>query len=128
MKQKKIPKSDEMVSGYTLSCGAVPYHFDHIKKKDADALAKLREFPHIVETVNWTFANGSKGSSVHHNRYFTPDLKSAISLATQLEIESQDVAEEVVLIRPVESETEMDEADRAMSHFVTPESEAVPSL
>jgi hypothetical protein len=71
--------------------------------KEADKLRDQSEYPFIIETINYTIAHDNK-NKVHHNMYFTWTLTDAIKLATNLIIESLDVAEEVVDIRPATRE------------------------
>ena len=123
MKRKK--KRDELVSGYTFesSLGAV-CHFDHMPKKDAETLAAGKEWPHIVETVNWTLADKK---TVHRNRYFAFGLTAALGLAGQLEMMSATVAEEVICVRPA-SEEEAEEARAAFEFFEKQMPQAVAVL
>jgi len=67
----------------------------------------LRQKCFVVETVNWTCAEGDR-KACHLNAYFAIDMPSAIALAARMEIEHRDVAEDVVLIRPAtDSEAEV---------------------
>jgi hypothetical protein len=88
-----------IASGWTFSPyhGAV-YHFAHIAKRKAERLAQQSQQPHVVETINWTFANGDS-QTVHFNQYFALTLSLAIALAAQIAVNVA-VAEDVVRIRP----------------------------
>jgi hypothetical protein len=85
-----------ITEGYTLR-GSDAYRFEHIASAQADELAEMAEFPHVVVTVNSTFSADKK--SQHLNTYFAYSLPMAISLAAALTIESLETAERVVEIR-----------------------------
>jgi hypothetical protein len=72
-------------------------HFRHLPISKARRMASNRDSVFVVETINWTYGKNRK--EVHHNEYFSQNLSAAIALATKIEIEAQEVAEEVVSIR-----------------------------
>lgn len=87
----------QICNGWTANdYDGTPYHFEHIPKKEAELAKEMKECVHVVETINWTLADKS---TVHLNKYFTFGLSRAIGLATQIEINSIEVAEDVVTIR-----------------------------
>jgi hypothetical protein len=87
------------------SYGKELYHFEHIPLSDAEAMKEIKGLLHVVETVNWTLHDRK---TVHLNKYFAYGLPAALSLAVEIELGSQEVAEEVIGIRIVD-ETEADE-------------------
>ncbi len=123
---KQAMKNGDLESGYTTYAGT-PYHFEHIATKEAEQLTAMREIPHIVETINWTQAKGNK-KQVHRNRYFTFSLTDAIGLAGHIEMLAQEIAEQVVCVRPVQNEDEFNASRQAFDHFSKLTPPAVESL
>jgi hypothetical protein len=70
---------------------------------------------HVVETINWARAHGTRGD-VHLNRYFAVSLADAIGIAARIEVLSKDIAENVVAIRPA-SEAECEGWRRALEQL-----------
>jgi hypothetical protein len=104
----------ELASGWAFDeYGGGPFHFKHVPLVDAEKLAEVREALYVLETVNWTLADDS---TVHHNLYFAFGLASAIALAARMEIEWQDVAEDLVAIRPA-TDAEMEDYLKVSRHF-----------
>lgn len=89
----------EFHTGWTIEPGLGIYHFTHIDRQKAEALIEAREQFYVVETINSTFGDNDR-SLLHHNLYFCGSLSQAIAMATRHEINAQEIAEEVVGIRP----------------------------
>ena len=87
------------------STGVVSYHYEHIPKTKGNHKRAKADKLHIVEAINWTYANGDK-SICHFNRYFALDFLDGLTIATTLAIQSIEVAEEVVCIREATDEEE----------------------
>jgi hypothetical protein len=106
----------KLKSGWTWDAynGAV-CHFQHHPTDEAERIAEIRKKCFVVETINWTIADGDK-KTCHLNEYFAPDMPSAISLAARMENNFADLAEDVVRIRPA---TEAEETTfwRVYKHF-----------
>lgn len=112
MENKNILESGWSIDVY----GSSVYHFNHILKKDADELLKVATGCHVVETINLTLAGKEKPYWVHHNLYFATSLAKAVGLAAQITIQSLDVAEEVICIRPA-TEDEVEQYFRVFEYF-----------
>lgn len=95
-----------LANGWTYSreAGTV-YHFEHWPLAKAKRLAAPCERLQVIETVNWTLADGER-QNVHLNQYFALGLPEALGLAARLTLAWQDVAEDVVRIRPATPEEE----------------------
>ena len=89
-------------SGYDFDpfTGAT-YHFDHIPQEDAEVKGQTREYPHVVETVNYTIADDG---SLHLNRYYADNLDDAVSLAARLQFQLSVDAEVITCIRQISPE------------------------
>jgi hypothetical protein len=112
-------------SGYDFDpfTGAT-YHFDHIPQTDAEAKGQTREYPHVVETVNFTIADDG---SLHLNRYYADNLDDAISLAARLQFQLDVDAEVITGIRPISpEEAEEFEAYRQQFLGALPDAASVP--
>lgn len=98
-------EKNHLSSGWTFDeTSGVAYHFEHIALAEAEGKAQFREEITVVETINWTFADG-KESECHFNKYFSFTMSDAIGLAARFEISaSEGVAEEVVAIRSATEE------------------------
>ncbi len=104
----------ELQSGWNEAYDTV-YHFEHFPTKAAKVETEMKEMVWVVETINWTYANQGDRvdkktvdkKTVHKNKYFVHGLRDAIALAARIELESIEVAEEVINIgMPEEIETE----------------------
>lgn len=105
----------ELDAGWTFEpSGSAVYHFRHIPIAEARTMAGQRESVYVIETINWTYGKNQK--EVHHNEYFALNLSSAIAMAARIEIEAQNVAEEVVLIR-MATPKEAQEFLKVADHF-----------
>jgi len=83
-------------------------NFHRYPLKDAEQLIESKnESLYVVETINLTPAEG-ESKMVHHNKYFTHGLGSAVALATCIEIGSKDCTEELIAI-PTATEEENEE-------------------
>jgi hypothetical protein len=101
-------------SGWTFDdYTGTTYHFEHISLSQALERAEIRGKVIVLETVNWTLA---EPETCHLNKYFALGMASAIALAARMEIEYQEVAEELVGIRPATPE-EADLFLRVSAHF-----------
>ncbi|MBA3320313.1 MAG: hypothetical protein H0T45_02555 [Pyrinomonadaceae bacterium] len=105
----------EIVSGYTFDhyVGAV-YHFQHLPLSKAEQLALVGDAPFIVETINWTLADSGEA---YHNTYFAANLDDALGLAVRLRLTLEEVAEEVVAIRPA-TKVEAAELNEATQYYL----------
>ncbi len=112
-----MSSSSNLKSGWTFDeTSGSTYHFEHISMAQAELKANIRERITVVETINWTFADGDE-SERHFNQYFSFTLADAVALAARLEISSNDIAEDVVAIRPA-TEDEIDTYLSVYSHFL----------
>ena len=112
-------------SGYDFDpfTGAT-YHFDHIPQEDAEVKGQTREYPHVVETVNYTIADDG---SLHLNRYYADNLDDAVSLAARLQFQLSIDAEVITCIRQISpEEAEEFEAHRQRFLGALPDAASVP--
>jgi hypothetical protein len=113
-------------SGYDFdSFTGATYHFDHIPQADAEVRGQTREYPHVVETVNYTIADDG---SLHLNRYYADNLDDAISLAARLQFQLDVDAEVITGIRPISpEEAEEFEVHRQQFLAALPDAASVPN-
>ncbi|MGA2259782.1 MAG: hypothetical protein ABSG53_34325 [Thermoguttaceae bacterium] len=81
-----------ITNGWTRDHKRVLYHFEHLTQRQAKVIEKAIRGLHVVETVVPILPTH------HRNRYFLPDMPSAIRFAW--EMERGEWAEYVVSIRP----------------------------
>lgn len=114
-------------SGYDFdSFTGATYHFDHIPQTDAEVRGQTREYPHVVETVNYTIANDG---SLHLNRYYADNLDDAISLAARLQFQLNEDAEVITCIRHISpEEAEVFELHRQQFLGALPDAASVPKV
>jgi hypothetical protein len=93
MKQIKHGWTDEH---YGMLCQSQRCSTEEAKKRHSFA-----QMSYVVETINWTLVDKR---TVQYNRYYAPDLSSAIDLAAQIEFGSQEAVEEVIDIRSAGAE------------------------
>lgn len=106
IKKKRVSLKD-LAEGFTLATTeATLYHFRHVPIEQADELLEQREQTHKVVTVNRTFSADKK--HLHVNEYLALSLADAIFIAARLEIQSREVAEEVVAIEPIHPDEELE--------------------
>lgn len=112
-------------NGWTFenTLGAI-MSFEHIPIKKARKLVETRDSIFIIETINFTFAEGDE-KTVHHNKYFSFGLGNALSVAANLEISNKDVAEEVICIRTA-SDEEVSDFLIVDKYYITKMPKAIP--
>jgi hypothetical protein len=93
----------ELEKGWALEAWAGVYHFEHVTEAEAEARMERREHVFVVETINWTVA---EDDGVHLNKYFVFGLSAAIGMAAKLLGDLQEVAEDIVGIRPATPDEE----------------------
>lgn len=75
MKENHLPRSYS-----THADSGTVYHFEHVKRSDAEAMAETAEAPFIVESIVWVSSERDE-SKVHLNRYFLESLSDAVKFA-----------------------------------------------
>ena len=95
---KSKAQSNGKDTGWTVQPNL--YHFQHIPLSNAQKRSTVADGFHVVETINWTYANGDL-SQVHLNKYVAMNLAEAVGLASTLALcfFAGEVAESVVAVR-----------------------------
>ena len=121
---KKKTANKQLKNGWAYdSCNGTVYKFSHISRKKAQGMEEYSDIEiFIVETINTTIADDG---SLHHNKYFTMGLSTAILLAAKIQIDSVEVAESVVGIM-VATDKEIKEYFKAQEYFDKKMPDAIP--
>lgn len=118
---KPKARSENKHVGWTVSPNL--YRFEHIPIDDANKRSSVADRLHVVETVNWTYAERER-AKVHLNRYIAMNLPEAVGLASALALRflAGEIAESVVAVRPA---TEQEERDHWEAYDALGEEQAV---
>jgi hypothetical protein len=97
----------ELANGWTDTGFDQVYRFEHYPLRKAKIDQEFKEASvYYVETINWRFATRPSGkhakNTVHRNRHYTFGLREAIGIAARIEIDSVEVAENVIGIWPAD--------------------------
>ena len=105
--KKKRTSQKDLAPGFTLATtDATVYRFQHVPIEQAHALLEQREQTYKVVSVNSTLSADQK--HLHVKEYLALSLADAIVIAARLEIQSKEVAEEVVAIEFVHPDEELE--------------------
>jgi len=91
----------EIESGWSDDEYGALCQFEHYPIAEAERARESKNALWVVETINWTLADKK---TVYHNRYYVNCLWNAIGLAAHIELDSCQVAEEVIAIRQADDE------------------------